>query len=216
MNKAEPINLDAPWALGEKVFEIILKELDEMDIKRFVEFGSGSSSIRLCEAFNSAEIYSLEHDEEYVQKSRKLKENYAGTDKLRIIFAPLKWQMTDGRLYRSYSQIELPEGIDAVLIDGPPYWTRRGREACMYHVYDKVKVGGKIFLDDASRSDEMKMMRNWLSLYPQSFEVQKFDTEKGLVVFTKVKHVKRKKLTAIACVDNWGANLRHLVSNLIK
>lgn len=216
MSEVQPINLDVPWALGEEVFEIILKELDEINVERFVEFGSGSSSVRLCEAFGSAEIYSLEHDEEYVQKSRDLKEKYPGTDKLRIIFAPLKWQMIDGRLYKSYTKVELPDEIDAVLIDGPPYWTRRGREACMYHVYDKVKVGGKIFLDDASRLGEMKMMRNWLSLYPQSFEVQKFDTEKGLVVFTKVKHVKRKKLTPIALADNWGANLRHLVSNIIK
>jgi predicted O-methyltransferase YrrM len=210
------LNLNSPWALGEEVFEIILKELDDFDIRNFVEFGSGSSSVRLCQAFKKAEIYSLEHDESYVGKSQDLKEKYEGTDRLRIIQAQLRWQIIDGRLYNSYSKVELPQGIDAVLIDGPPYWTRRGREACLYQVYEKIKIGGKVFLDDASRPDEMKMVKNWMSLYPNSFNIEKYDTEKGLLVLTKIMQEKRKVLSATSFFDNWGANLRHIVSKIIK
>lgn len=216
MSKIQQINLDAPWALGEEVFEIILNELKGVEINRLVEFGSGSSSVRLCQAFENADIYSIEHDEEYVAKSRELKEEYPATDNLKIIYAPLQWHKFNGRLYKSYSKVELPDNLDAVLIDGPPYWTRRGREFCMYQVYDKVKKGGKIFLDDASRSSEIKMVRNWLSLYPNSFVCEKYETKKGFLVLTKTEHVQRRIMSTTSLMDNWSANLRHLVSNLIK
>ncbi|WP_020404347.1 class I SAM-dependent methyltransferase [Gracilimonas tropica] len=216
MKNKDTLNLDGPWALGEEVFEVVIDELKEKEVKRFVEFGSGSSSVRLSQAFENADIYSVEHDEEYAGKTRELKENYLATDNLKIIHAPLQWQKLDGRLYKSYSKVELPDDLDAVLIDGPPYWTRRGREFCMYQVYDKVRKGGKFFLDDASRLDEMKIVKNWLSLYPNSFECKRYKTKKGLLVLTKKEHVRRKSMSTTSLIDNWSTNLRHLVSNLIK
>ena len=60
----------------------------------------------------------------------------------------------------------------AWIIDGPPVYTLRGREACLYQVYDQIKIGGLVILDDFRRSYEKQIVENWLSVYPGSFAVE--------------------------------------------
>lgn len=213
MINEEKLSLDSPWALGEDVFQLIVSNLSKENTNHFVEFGSGFSSIRLGKEFKNAIISSLEHDQEYYIKTKKLLDIYKCTN-VRLSFNPLIWHNFDLRMFWSYSNISNTKRIDAVLIDGPPYWTRRGREFCLYMVYDKINIGGKVFLDDASRSAEKMVLNNWLKTYPNSFEIEYFDTKKGLIVLTKIKQIQRRKLILSAIADNWSSNFRHIVSKL--
>ncbi len=211
----EELSLDTPWALGEEVFEVILSELELEYLDCFLEFGSGISSIRFGKKLSSTEIYSLEHDLEYLKKNRKLLKEY-GCINVQICQAPLAWQFIDGRLYKSYKVESLPSDVDAVLIDGPPYWTRRGREFCLYKVYDRLKIGGKVFLDDSLRPSEKRIVSNWTKIYPGSFEIEIFEIKNGLTVLTKVKNVKRRVLSISVIADNLIINMRHLLAKIIK
>jgi len=79
------------------------------------------------------------------------------------------------------------EEIDCVIIDGPPVYTLRGREACLYQVYDQIKIGGLVILDDFRRSYEKQIVENWLSVYPGSFTVEMIREDHHLSVLRKVR-----------------------------
>ncbi len=81
------------------------------------------------------------------------------------------------------------EEIDCVVIDGPPVYTLRGREACLYQVYDQIKIGGLVILDDFRRSYEKQIVENWLSVYPSSFAVEIIREDHHLAVLRKIKSV---------------------------
>ena len=49
--------------------------------------------------------------------------------------------------------------MDCVIVDGPPVYTLRGREACLYQVYDQIKIGGLVILDDFRRRLRSKLSR---------------------------------------------------------
>jgi len=81
------------------------------------------------------------------------------------------------------------EEIDCVIIDGPPVYTLRGREACLYQVYDQIKIGGLVILDDFRRSYEKQIVENWLSVYPGSFTVAIIREDHHLAVLRKIRSV---------------------------
>jgi len=81
------------------------------------------------------------------------------------------------------------EEIDCVIIDGPPVYTLRGREACLYQVYDQIKIGGLVILDDFRRRFEKQIVENWLSVYPGSFTVAIIRKDHHLAVLRKIKSV---------------------------
>ena len=81
------------------------------------------------------------------------------------------------------------EEIDCVIIDGPPVYTLRGREACLYQVYDQIKIGGLVILDDFRRSFEKQIVENWLSIYPSSFTVEMIREDHHLTMLRKIRSV---------------------------
>ena len=46
-----------------------------------------------------------------------------------------------------------------MIIDGPPVYTLRGREACLYQVYDQIRIGGLVILDDFRSLMRSKLSR---------------------------------------------------------
>jgi hypothetical protein len=81
------------------------------------------------------------------------------------------------------------EKVDCVIVDGPPFYTLRGREACLYQIYPKLDVGGLVFLDDYSRVDERTILNNWLSVYPDSFSVQIVEVGHQVALLQKLRSV---------------------------
>ena len=110
-----------------------------------------------------------------------------------------------GRPFITYTTPDLAKAIDIVIVDGPPAATRRGREACLYYAYDRLRVGGTVILDDLCRQDEQTILANWFSVYPSSFEVSRWDGGHGLAQLTKV--TPRKMIwTATTFRDSWVVN----------
>ena len=63
----------------------------------------------------------------------------------------------------------------------------RGREACLYQVYDQIKIGGLVILDDFRRSYEKQIVENWLSVYPGSFAVEIIREDHHLAALRKIR-----------------------------
>ena len=185
------LNLDAGWSIGETAFERIITTLLEMSsVERILEFGSGPSSIRLAMAFSEAEVLSIEGDWRNFAETTSLMQTFWDKRNLSIKYRPITLESYGDAEFLTYEDgMFWEEEIDCVIIDGPPVYTLRGREAGLYQVYDQVKIGGLVVLDDFRRSFEKQIVENWLSVYPGSFKVEIIREEHHLAVLRKIKSV---------------------------
>ena len=185
------LNLDTGWSIGETAFERITTTLLQMSpAERILEFGSGPSSIRLAMAFSEAQVLSIEGDWQNYAETTSLMRSFWDKRNLSIKYRPITLESYGDAEFLTYEDgVFGEEEVDCVIIDGPPVYTLRGREACLYQVYDQVKIGGLVILDDFRRSYEKQIVENWLSVYPGSFKVEIVREDHHLAMLHKIKSV---------------------------
>lgn len=190
---SDRINLDTGWSIGEIAFERMTTTLLQMSpVEKILEFGSGPSSIRLAMAFPEAQVLSVEGDWRNFAETTSLMRSLWDKRNLSIKYRPIvleSYGEADFLAYEDGMFWDDEEKIDCVIIDGPPVYTLRGREACLYQVYDQIKIGGLVILDDFRRRFEKQIVENWLSVYPGSFTVAIIREDHHLAVLRKIKSV---------------------------
>lgn len=190
----EQLSLDAGWSIGETAFGRIETLLLQMStVERILEFGSGSSSIRLAMAFSEAQVLSVEGDWRNFAETTSLMRSFWDQRNLSIKYRPITLESYGDASFLTYADGMFWDGqeeMDCVIIDGPPVYTLRGREACLYQVYDQIKIGGLVILDDFRRRFEKQIVENWLSVYPGSFTVETIREDHHLSVLRKIRSVK--------------------------
>ena len=178
-------------------FERITTLLLQMSpVERILEFGSGPSSVRLAMAFSEAQVLSVEGDWRNFAETIDLMQTFWDKRNLSIKYRPIKLKFYGAAEFLTYEDgmfwddlWDDQEEMDCVIIDGPPVYTLRGREACLYQVYDQLRIGGLVILDDFRRSFEKQIVENWLSVYPDSFTVEIIREDHHLAVLRKIKSV---------------------------
>ena len=189
----EQLSLDTGWSIGETAFKRITTMLLEMSpVERILEFGSGLSSVRLAMAFSEAQVLSVEGDWQNYAETLSLMQTFWNKRNLLIKYRPITLESYGDASFLTYEDGMFWDGqeeIDCVIIDGPPVYTLRGREACLYQVYDQIKIGGLVILDDFRRRFEKQIVENWLSVYPGSFAVEIIYEGHHLAVLRKVRSV---------------------------
>ena len=185
------LNLDTGWSIGETAFERITTLLLQMSpVERILEFGSGPSSIRLAMAFSEAQVLSVEGDWRNYAETTNLMQQFLDKRNLSIKYCPIILESYGDANFLTYEDgMFWEDEMDCVIIDGPPVYTLRGREACLYQVYDQIKIGGLVILDDFRRSYEKQIVENWLSVYSGSFKVEIIREDHHLAVMHKIKSV---------------------------
>ena len=185
------LNLDTGWSIGEAAFKRIETVLLQISpVERILEFGSGPSSIRLAMAFPEAEVLSIESDWRNFRGTTDLMQSFWKKRNLSLKYRPITRESYGDAEFLTYEDgMFWEEEMDCVIIDGPPVYTLRGREACLYQVYDQIKIGGLVILDDFRRRFEKQIVENWLSVYPGSFAVEIIREDHHLVVLRKIKSV---------------------------
>ena len=189
------LNLDRIESITEEAFAVIIDFIRRgRKEAKIVEFGSGSSSIRLALELRDAQILSIESDQRFLKRSGSLAEEFGIQANLKFMYSMLEFQTYGPGEILSYQVDDFadPESIDFVIIDGPPFFTLRGREACLYQIYAKLRPGGIVILDDYQREAEKIILRNWLEVYPESFSVEIKEVGHGLAVLRKQKSVEAR------------------------
>ncbi|MEM1418769.1 MAG: hypothetical protein AAGH15_27990 [Myxococcota bacterium] len=169
MDDARP-DLDAPWCLGSAAYAELRSELEALGPKTLVEFGSGASTIALSQDFPGLTILSIEAEPTYLEKTRS---GCSDAAQVTVEHRELAWQRHGGAPFLSYRVGGFPESVDAVTVDGPPHWTRGGREACLYQVAGRLRVGGLVFLDDYRRRGEQRAVQHWLSAFEGAYRLKR-------------------------------------------
>jgi predicted O-methyltransferase YrrM len=169
-----PSPLDAPWAIGAASLEVIARCLQGLAPRHLVEFGGGASTGALARRLPETHILSIDHDPRFLDatRARLASENPEVSGRVELSLRPLVWQRHGRAPYLGYGPGPFPATVDAVLIDGPPFWTRGGREAALYQVMPYLRVGGLVFLDDYRRHGERQAVRHWLDAFRGSLALE--------------------------------------------
>jgi hypothetical protein len=186
-HQTSALEFESSWSLGELAYQAILEDLRSRGAKSIVEFGSGTSTLRLSRDLEDAHVLSIESDDGFLAQTRRSLDTLGGPTEVELSLRPLCWQRHGLSWFRSYEPGSFPDRIDAVLIDGPPVTTRRGREACLYQVFPKTHLGTRFYLDDFSRDAEQQIVDNWLRAYAGALRhCETFEVGHGVAVFERV------------------------------
>ncbi len=191
-----PLNAPLPpmrkWAIAPDFGMLLYSLLMEYQPTTVVELGGGVSTVITGYYFAQNEggsVTAFDHHSLYTSLAKQNIETHQLIDVARVIHAPLSSIKIKGQAWDWYqlAAFEDVSEIDFLTIDGPPQYENKNdmaRYPALPVLFDKLKSGAIILLDDAHRHDETRIAERWL----EEFDVVKLrevDTEKGAIVFQK-------------------------------
>jgi predicted O-methyltransferase YrrM len=155
------------WALGAEPAALLLAELGRRGLRTVVELGPGASSVILGRGgSDELELFGVEHDPRFASLVRWHLDQHRLSN-YTLLEAPLQEQTLNDRRVDWYdpSAIEqLPERIDALVVDGPPAAGGSSARAPAWPLLrERMRSGALILVDDTERTDERRMVGEWLA-----------------------------------------------------
>ena len=170
------------WKADTGLLELVADHILAARPKTVVEFGTGASTLIVARALEMAgggSFISFEQHPEFVQATRDWLAEHRLSADLRAV--PLRPADT-GWPGLWYDHGELPDSIDFLLIDGPPWTIHPFTRGSASTVFDRIAPGGTIMLDDAARPGERVIARRWRREWPDfEFRLVKSGTKGTLV-----------------------------------
>jgi predicted O-methyltransferase YrrM len=170
------------WKADTGLLALVADHILASKPKTVVEFGTGASTLIVARALEMAgggSFISFEQHPEFVQATRDWLAEHRLSADLRAV--PLR-PAGEGWPGLWYDHGELPECIDFLLIDGPPWTIHPFTRGSASTVFGRIAPGGTIMLDDAARPGERVIARRWRLEWPDfEFRLVKSGTKGTLV-----------------------------------
>lgn len=198
------------WKADTGFLRHIVNTIARLRPTNVVELGAGASTLIAARALalhGGGKLTSFDQHAGFVKATRAWLADNGLTVDLR--HAPLEAEGDDwpGRWYAVEG---VPDRIDLIIIDGPPWSVHPLVRGAADRLFDRLAPGGVILLDDAARPGERLVTRRWRKRWPDIDFTLRHDGTKGTLV-----GVKRSVAIAapapdlIPANDNGGA-LRHV------
>ena len=166
-----------PLCLNQLLNDIIVN-----DRRNIIEFGSGISTVLIGRLIKKnrlqGRLLSIEHDANWAAILNDILRNEQIQDVAKVQLAPLtKCTLAiEENLWYNIESLEKYSGekYDMVIIDGPPAWEKgkgTSRYPALPFVFANLKENFSIYLDDAERDGEQKILRAWQKKYNLEFTV---------------------------------------------
>ena len=173
------------WKADTGLLSLVAEHILAKKPKLIVEFGTGASTLIVARALQMAgggTFISFEQHPEFVEATRSWLADHGLEADLRAV--PLQ-PSPGGWPGLWYDHGPLPDGIDLLLIDGPPWTIHPLTRGAASSLFPQIAPGGTIILDDAARPGERIVARRWRRAWPDfRFELLKSGT-KGTLVGTR-------------------------------
>ena len=170
------------WKADTGLLTLVADHILVAKPETIVEFGTGASTLIVARALEMAgggSFISFEQHPEFVQATRDWLAEHGLAADLRAV--PLR-PADRGWPGLWYDHGELPEAIDLLLIDGPPWTIHPFTRGSASTVFDRIAPGGTIMLDDAARPGERVVARRWRREWPEfEFHLVKSGTKGTLI-----------------------------------
>ena len=202
----QPLPALGGWAITPQDATVILSLIKEYRPRRVLELGSGSSSLivgHALKAIGQGKSIALEHDERYSRISQENVRNHQLQDVVEIVHAPLINLKLNKGTWKWYDVSHIPhiENIDLLIVDGPPgHIQNLSRYPALPMLIDKLSDEAVIFLDDAGRPDEKKIVAIWLKEHLNAGLSIDESSDEGYVILRK--HSSNKSQTAHEALVN--------------
>jgi len=172
------------WAASPDFLLQLVRHVLDANPKVMVECGSGTSTLvmaRCAQVNGSGHVYSLEHQPQYAQTTRRHLARHGLSNWATVLDAPLRPHPIGGENWQWYPEEVLPRevAIDMLVIDGPPRKTGPlARYPAGPVLFPHLSSKGTVFLDDAKRDGESATLKRWVVEFP-NLGHESVDCEKG-------------------------------------
>lgn len=173
------------WKADTGFLRHIVMQIAERRPAVAVELGAGASTLVAAKAIalhGGGHLISFDQHGGFVDATRQwVADNGLHVD---IRHAPLDAQV-EGWPGRWYNVSDLPERIDLIIIDGPPWSVHPLVRGAADSLFRRLSPGGVILLDDAARPGERLVARRWRKRWPDIDFRLMHDGTKGTLVGVK-------------------------------
>ena len=149
------------WKADTGFLHLIVDHIEARRPQNVVELGAGASSLvmgRALQLHGGGHLLSLDQHEGFIHATRDwLREHGVDSD---LRHAPLV-ESPGGWPGCWYDTGPLPDRIDLLVIDGPPWTIHPFVRGAADALFDRVPVGGVVMLDDAARPGERVVAGRW-------------------------------------------------------
>ncbi len=149
------------WKADVGFLRLIADHIEELKPETVVELGAGATSLIAAKALQKngkGRVVTFEQHGQFAGATAQwLRDNGLDSD---IRHAPLK-PAPGGWPGYWYDLTSVPDKIDLLIIDGPPWTIHPFARGAAETLFDRIPVGGALLLDDAARPGERIVARRW-------------------------------------------------------
>ncbi|WP_338240621.1 class I SAM-dependent methyltransferase [Aurantiacibacter hainanensis] len=173
------------WKADTGFLHRIVDAIEELRPANVVELGAGATTLVCAKALErngGGSLHSFDQHGGFVEATREWLRDEGVDAKLRA--APLT-ATVPGWPGTWYDLSDLPETIDLLIIDGPPWTVHpfvRGAAECLF---DRLSPGAIVLLDDGARPGERVVAHRWRRNWPQISFDRVAGSTKGTLVGRK-------------------------------
>ena len=187
-----PLPSMSRWTAYPDLAKIIVRECMMNKPGLVVELGSGISTLITAYVLEQhgevgAQVISLDHNEEYTQKTKNLIKSNKLESNAQVIYSPLEPRQIGDKIYNWYSLEGLTTkiNIDLLIVDGPPVKTNQlARYPALPSLISRLSKDCVIILDDAARQSEQQTVSQWMHEFP-GFKHEYIGNKKGLSILRR-------------------------------
>ena len=216
----QPLPETGGWAAHpdflKKIAEVILLKKPQF----IVEASSGISSVIIGYCFKKigkGKVISLEHDVQYVEKSKNLITKHGLEAYVTIVYAPLKTYDINGKdwIWYEIDSLDKEIKIDMIVVDGPPYYIQDlSRYPVIPLLYDSMSDNSILILDDGVRDEEREITRRWEEEF-EDISIEYLNFESGAFLVSKEhKNNEGRALLAFTTANQLEYNIKGIKSIL--
>jgi len=175
------------WKADTALLHRIVDTIERLRPANVVELGAGASTLVTAKALTlngGGRLTSFDQHGDFVEATRAwLAEHGLEGDLHAAELVPTRGDWP-GLWYDVH---HLPERIDLLIVDGPPWTVHPYVRGAADSLFDRLPVGGTVLLDDAARPGERVVARRWRKRWPGfRFELDTRGT-KGTLVGVRVR-----------------------------
>ena len=175
------------WKADTGFLHRIVDAIEELRPATVVELGSGASSLVAAKALQlhgGGRLVSYDQHAAFVAATAQwLRDEGVAAD---MRHAPLQHRSADWP-GTWYSLSDVPERIDLLIIDGPPWVVHPFVRGAADILFDRLSPGGVVLLDDASRPGERIIAKRWRQRWPDMTFERVAGSTKGTLIGRKTR-----------------------------